>query len=133
MQDGSCYNSTIHSDQCSFLTRNKDRCNECVKQRNYLRVIKSRQANADTNQQTVVDSHVNYRHLSPEEKNEKIKKLHMELKATKRTLNNVQSKLQETIAKEGHVLDNEMNDFLKGILTSGKNSEDELPIGTFRR
>ena len=57
----------------------------------------------------------------------------MELKATKRTLNNVQPKLQETIAKEGHVLDNEMNDFLKGILTSGKNSEDELPIGTFRR
>ncbi|CAB3994725.1 Hypothetical predicted protein [Paramuricea clavata] len=85
MQDGSCYNSTIRSDQCSLLTRKKDRCNECVKQRNYLRVIKSRQAKADTNQRTVVDSHVNYRYLSPEEKDEKIKNLHKELKATKQT------------------------------------------------
>ena len=59
-------------------------------------------------------------------------KLHMELKATKRSLNRVQSKVQETIDKEGHVLDDEMNNFLKEILTSDNNLE-ELPIGTFRR
>ena len=56
----------------------------------------------------------------------------MELKATKRSLNRVQSKGQETIDKEGHVLDDEMNNFLKEILKSGNNLE-ELPIGTFCR
>ena len=131
-QDGSIYNSTIRSDKCLLLTSEKDRCHECVKQRNYLRVMKSRQAKANTNQRTAVDSHVNYRYLSSEEKDTKIKKLHIELKATKRSLNRVQSKVQETIEKEGHVLDDEMNNFLKEILTSGKNLE-ELPIGTFRR
>ena len=56
----------------------------------------------------------------------------MELKATKRSLNRVQSKVQETTEKEGHVLDDEMNNFFKEILTSGKNLE-ELRIGTFCR
>ena len=40
-QDGSIYNSTIRSDKCLLLTSEKDRCHECVKQRNYLRVMKS--------------------------------------------------------------------------------------------
>ena len=92
-QDGSIYNSTIRSDKCLLLTSEKDRCHEFVKQRNYLRVMKSRQVKANTNQRTAVDSHVSYRYLSSEEKDTKIKKLHMELKATKRSLNRVQSKV----------------------------------------
>ena len=38
-QDGSIHNSTIQSDKCFLLNYKKDRCDECVKQRNYLRVI----------------------------------------------------------------------------------------------
>ena len=136
-QGSSCFNSTIRSSQCSLLTQTGkyiNRCNECIKQRTYLRVIKSRQAKSpDTNQRIAVDSHINYRYLSSVEKDKKIRKLHQELKATKRTLYNVQSKLHEAIAKEGHILDNEMNSYFKEILANGEHLEDEFPNGTFRR
>jgi hypothetical protein len=123
------------SSGCSFLIENeKNRCNECMKHRKYLRVIKSRQAKQTSmDQRTAIDSHVNYRYLSSQEKDDKIKKLHKELTATKRTLNNVKSKLNRAIQEEGHVLDNEISGYLKEILAIGENLKNELPEGTFRR
>jgi seryl-tRNA synthetase len=105
-----------------------------MKHRKYLRVIKSRQAKQTSmDQRTAIDSHVNYRYLSSQEKDDKIKKLHKELTATKRMLNNVKSKLNRAIQEEGHVLDNEISGYLKEILAIGENLKNELPEGTFRR
>ena len=82
---------------------------------------------------TAVDSRVNYRYLSSQGKDDKIRKLHKELTATKRTLSNVRSKLTRAIKEEGHVLDTEMNGYLKEIFANGEKLKDELPEGTFRR
>ena len=135
-EDGSVYNTTIRSSHCTLLVKTGSiRCKECQKQRGYLRVLKSRQAKGKqcSSKRTAVDSHVNYRFLSSTEKDEKIRNLHKQLNATKRTLKCVQSKLAEAIKNEGHVLDGEINEFLKGILIEGENLKDDLPEGTFRR
>ena len=136
MEDGSVFNATIRSSQCTMLVKTGSiRCKECQKQRGYLRVLKSRQAKGKqcTSKRTAVDSHVNYRFLSSTEKDEKIRNLHKQPNATKRTLKCVQSKLAEAIRNEGHVVDGEINEFLKGMLIEGENLKDDLPEGTFRR
>ena len=134
--NGKIFDRTIRSTKCHLLIGGRyDRCIECSKHRSYLRVLKSRQSKqSDSNKHhTESNSHVNYRYLSSEEKTERLKTLHKELTATRRLLNNTRRKLEGIIAKEGHVLDPEMNDYLSTILTNNVHFKNELPEGSFRR
>ena len=130
------FESTIRSTKCHLLIGGRyDRCAECSKHRSYLRVLKSRQSKQSDSKKhyTESNSHVNYRYLSSTEKTERLKTLHKELTATRRLLNNTRRKLESVIAKEGHVLDSEMNDYLSEILTNNDHIKNELPEGSFRR
>ena len=76
---------------------------------------------------------MNYRYLSSEEKTEWLKTLHKELTVTRQLLNNTRHKLERVFAKEGHVLDTEMNDYLSEILTNNVHFANQLPVGSIRR
>ena len=50
---------------------------------------------------TAVSSHTNYIHLTPDEKNERLKNLHQSLRAAKQQSNRLQSKINQLIESEG--------------------------------
>ena len=134
--DGERFDSTIRETKCKLLVGGRyDRCSECVKHRNYLRVVRNRQTkkSCDNKNYTSSDSHVSYRYLSSEQKTERLQSLHKELKYTKQLLKQMHSKLEHAINKEGHILDPEMNNYMSEILQNSEYFANELPEGSFRR
>jgi uncharacterized membrane-anchored protein YhcB (DUF1043 family) len=134
--NGTCYKSTLRNKNCHLLVKQQyDRCSECSKQRKYLNVLRDRQHKQSTESShfTGKSSHVNYRYLTSDGKTEKLRTLQQELKSTKIILNNLRSKIDKKINKEGQMLDKEMNDYLHEVLKNGDHLKEELPEGSFRK
>lgn len=134
--NGTCYKSTLRNKNCRLLVKQQyDRCSECSKHRKYLNVLKNRERKQSTESShfTGKSSHVNYRYLSSEAKTERLRTLQQELKSTKRVLENLRSKIDKSINKEGQMLDKEMNDYLFEVLKNGDHFRKELPEGSFRK
>ena len=62
------------------------------------------------------DSHVNYRYLSVQQKDERLKRLHSELKSSKRTVRNLEKKIKSMIEHESIPLDESTSADIKELM-----------------
>jgi len=69
-----------------------------------------------TNDCTSIDSHTNYRYLSPSEKEERLHKLHNAIISSRRQLQHLKDKLTKSINDTGVDVDQQMNEDLLCIM-----------------
>ena len=74
------------------------RCQACQSFRSTLRSAVHRSSHNDS---TAISSHTNYIHLTPDEKDERMKNLHQSLRIAKQQAKRLQSKISQLIESEG--------------------------------
>ena len=95
--DGHC---SVRRAECDVIfdhLSRRVRCQACQSFRSTLRSAVHRSSHDNT----AVSSHTNYIHLTPDEKNERLKNLHQSLRAAKQQSNRLQSKINQLIESEG--------------------------------
>ena len=113
----------IRHTKCQLLfipeSKRTKRCSICTQYReNYLRrslyrIRLSDKENRDSCSPSSPSSHVNYRFLSNEQKDERLHKLHQQVRLKSKALNNLKEKISRICSREGVQLDPSMSeDFL---------------------
>ena len=104
--DGQNYPCTVRRVECELLCQrssdNPARCQYCQSHRPVLRKAISRNSNSSAS--TAASSHTNYIHLTPAEKNERMRNLQQSLKISKYQRKRLESRLEQRIEKESIAL-----------------------------
>lgn len=82
-------------------------------------------AEGDSVKRCAIDSHVNLRYLTPVEKDERIRNLHAQVVKDRKKIDQLQSKLENIIQKDGVTVDNALNKDLVDIMQSSPVDSEE--------
>ena len=109
---------TIYHRKCHLVFASGDvRCLLCKQLRKSLHAVYSRlsKQSHDKENRTAPSSHVNYRHLSTPEKQERLSRLHDAVRVARRRPQRIEARLERTIEKVGESVDSEMHKELCSI------------------
>lgn len=128
--------ATIRHSRCELLlssAESSDRCDECTRYRSTLRAIASRKGNQDNTHWTDLSSHVNFRYLMDDEKKERMKKQHSQLRKMKLQLDRLKEKLEKLTENNGVNVDQGLHDDLCSIIHDKQGNISKLPEDSFKR
>ena len=111
---------TIRHRKCHLVVASGDvRCLLCKQLRNSLHAVYSRlsKQSHDKENTTAPSSHVNCRHLSTPEKQERLSRLHDAVRVARRRAQRIEARLERTIEKVGESVDSEMHKELCSIVS----------------
>ena len=110
---------TIRHKDCELLLHEGAvRCQACQDQRKLLHALYTRMSKCTTQKdgRTLPDSHVNYRHLSTPEKQERLSKLHDATRVARRHAKRLEERLKKAIDDFGEEVDGKLHDDLCSIM-----------------
>ena len=112
---GTTYTETVRTSSCEMLLTSEvaARCSACSKYRGALRSIRSRQVKrltATPTKRTAPSSHVNWRYLRTPKKTTRMVKRSAQVRSATLQVQRLKEKLQAVTAKEGLVLQDDLQD-----------------------
>ena len=96
---GQSYPSTVRRCDCDILCT--DSCHSCEHFRSTLRSAVSRYNRRDSDSLTHADSHTGYCHMTPNEKDKRLRNLHHSLRSVKQQVKRLEAKAEVLIQKNG--------------------------------
>ena len=130
---GELYSSTIRSTQCELLV-NGVKCGTCKRYRSVLRSMHSRSQKQDSEKNSRVSSHTNYRYLKTPERRSRMRQLKADLDQSKREIEILKSKIQQLQEEHGVNIDKPLEADLEKIMEESTSKVHELhPPGSFLR
>ena len=130
---GELYSSTIRSTQCELLV-NGVKCDTCKRYRSVLRSMHSRSQKQDSEKNSRVSSHTNYRYLKTPERRSRMRQLKADLDQSKREIEILKSKIQRLQEEHGVNIDKPLETDLEKIMEESTSKVHELhPPGSFLR
>ena len=110
------HRKTIQCDDCPLLLSQLDsKCrSHCEEHRQVLnRHLKS--DNRRDQDRTVSDSHTTYKGLSSSEKDERMKRLHLQSRNAKQQIARLTQRIEKLIEGRGIVVDHDLNEYLSAL------------------
>ncbi|XP_019854800.1 PREDICTED: uncharacterized protein LOC109583778 [Amphimedon queenslandica] len=104
---------TVRHSSCQLFLDKLGRCSHCEKHRLTLSAMVGKQSQSDP---TRANSHVNYKHLTSEQKDARMANLHQEKRFLKQKVVRLKVRLDKEIAKIGVVLDDDTSSDLHQIM-----------------
>ena len=110
------------------------RCALCDRFRSTLRSAVCRYNKRDSESRTQADSHTGYCHLTPDEKDNRMRNLYQSLRSTKQQVKRLESKAEALIQKKSVVLQPADADYISRIVTDiTQDVKDCFPVDSPQR
>ena len=130
---GELYSSTIRSTNCELLV-NDIKCGTCKRYRSVLRSMHNRSLKQDSEKNSCVSSHTNYRYLKTPERQRRMHQLKANLDQSRREMKTFKSKIQRLQVEHGINTDEQLETDLEKIMNESTNTVYEShPPGSFLR
>ena len=130
---GELYSSTIRSTKCELLV-NEVKCGTCKGYRSNLRSMYNRSLKQDSEKNSHVSSHTNYRYLKTPERQRRMHQLKSDLDQSKREIETLKSKVQRLQEEHGIDIDKPLETDLEKIMEESTSKVYEShPPGSFLR
>ena len=125
------YCSTIRSTKCELLV-NDVKCCSCKHYRGVLRSMHTRALKQDSEKNSHVSSHTNYRYLKTPERRKRMRQLKDHLDQSRRVIETLKSKLQQLQEEHSVNIDEPLKTDLEGIMEESTSKVHETyPPGSF--
>lgn len=130
---GELYSSTIRTTRCELLV-NDVKCGTCKGYRSVLRSIYNRSLKHDSEKNSRVTSHTNYRYLNTPERRSRMRQLKSDLDQSKRQIETLKSKIQRLQKEHGIDIDKPLENDLERIMEESTSKVYKShPPGSFLR